>query len=258
MIYSLVHKYDKRRFSIIIVLSIFAVHSYMTTRSERLKEARLKAKLSQSEVAAAVGIKQPSYNYLEKNNNAGSSHIAEIARVLNVDPTWLRTGVMPSNIDDEVAKLLENTPTPLLNSEYNDSNRVWVDLVNIRFSCGNGESIEFHFDDVIKKIPFDEFFFRTHNVKPEGMKLVLAAGDSQEPYVKNGDVFAIDLSDTDIRDGEFYAVYFEGEAMLKQILKEPGGVLVLHSLNSKYRDKIISPENGANFRVIGRQFWRAG
>ena len=46
--------------------------------------------------------------------------------------------------------------------------------------------------------------------------------------------------------------------MLKQIFKESGGVLALHSLNGKYRDKIISAENGANFRVIGRQFWRAG
>lgn len=46
--------------------------------------------------------------------------------------------------------------------------------------------------------------------------------------------------------------------MLKQIFKESGGVLALHSLNGKYRDKIISVENGANFRVIGRQFWRAG
>ena len=61
-----------------------------------------------------------------------------------------------------------------------------------------------------------------------------------------------------LKESRLYAVYFEGEAMLKQIFKEPGGVLVLHSLNGKYRDKIISAENGANFRVIGRQFWRAG
>lgn len=230
----------------------------MTTRSERLKEARLKAGLSQKDVALAVGIKQPSYNYLEKNDNASSTHIAEIARVLNVDPTWLRTGMMPSSVDNEVAKLLENTPTTILNSEHNDSNKVWVDLVNIKFSCGNGESIEFHYDDVIKKYAFDESFFKTYNVKPVNVKLVMATGDSQEPYVKNGDMFAIDLSDTQIKDSEFYAVYFEGEAMLKQIFKEPGGVLVLHSLNGKYRDKIISPENGCSFRVIGRQFWRAG
>ena len=38
----------------------------MTTRSERLKESRLKAWLSQKQVADAVGMKQPSYSYLEK------------------------------------------------------------------------------------------------------------------------------------------------------------------------------------------------
>ena len=90
------------------------------------------------------------------------------------------------------------------------------------------------------------------------MKLALATGDSQEPYICTGDMFGIDLSDKDIRDGEFYAVYFEGEAMLKQIFKEEGGKLILHSLNPKYRDKTVSDINGANFRVIGRQFYRAG
>lgn len=230
----------------------------MTTQSQRLKEARLKAGLSQKQVAEAVGMKQPSYNYLEKSDSAGSAKIAEIARVLNVDPIWLRTGKESTGIDAQVAKLLENSSIPLLNNGDDDGNRVWIDLVNIRFSCGNGESIEFHFDDVIKRISFDESFFKKYNVKPINTKLALATGDSQEPYIKAGDMFAIDLSDTEVRDGEFYAVYFEGEAMLKQIFKEQGGVLVLHSLNGKYRDKVVSTENGANFRVIGRQFWRAG
>ena len=177
---------------------------------------------------------------------------------MNVDPLWLRTGERPTDIDAQVAKLLENSSNPLLNIDGLSDDRVWIDLVNIRFSCGTGESIEFHFDDVIKRVSFDEAFFKQHGVKPANVKLALATGDSQEPYVKNGDIFAIDLADTEIKDGEFYAVYFEGEAMLKQIFKESGGVLALHSLNGKYRDKIISAENGANFRVIGRQFWRAG
>ena len=243
---------------IIIESSIDVGAAVMTTRSERLKESRLKAGLSQKQVADAVGMRQPSYSYLEKNDNASSSLLPEIARILNVDPLWLRTGERSTDIDAQVAKLLENSSNPLLNIDGLSDDRVWIDLVNIRFSCGTGESIEFHFDDVIKRVSFDEAFFKQHGVKPANVKLALATGDSQEPYVKNGDIFAIDLADTEIKDGEFYAVYFEGEAMLKQIFKEFGGVLVLHSLNGKYKDKIISAENGANFRVIGRQFWRAG
>lgn len=230
----------------------------MSSQSERLKEARLKAGLSQKQVAEAVGMKQPSYNYLEKNDKGGSAKLTEIAKVLNVVPYWLRTGKTASDVDADIHKLLEKSPVIEVNSDIEDPTRIWIDVVNIRFSCGNGESIEFHFDDVVTKREIPASVFKKHNVKPENTKLALATGDSQEPYVCNGDEFAIDLSDTEIKDGEFYAVYFEGEAMLKQIFKEQGGKFILHSLNPKYKDKIVSDDNGISFRVIGRQFYRAG
>lgn len=236
-------------------------NALMSTFGQRLKESRLKAGLTQKQVAEAVGMKQPSYQYLEKVDSEGkksSTHLVEIARVLNVDAYWLSTGNAASQVDENLKQLLENSPNIVINSNTNNEERVWIDLVNIRFACGDGESIEFHFDEVIEKHDFPLAFFKKHGVKPENMKLALATGDSQEPYVCAGDIFGIDLSDTEIKDGEFYAVYFEGEAMLKQILKEEGGKLILHSLNSKYRDKIISDSNGSSFRVIGRQFYRAG
>lgn len=233
----------------------------MTTLGQRLKASRLKAGLTQKQVAEAVGMKQPSYQYLEKNdsdNKKSSSHLVAIATALGVDPFWLSTGQSSSDIDNDIKKLLNNTPDVVVDLNENNQDRIWIDLVNIRFSCGNGESIEFHFDEVIEQHEFKDSFFKKHSVKPENMKLALAIGDSQEPYICTGDMFGIDLTDKDIRDGEFYAVYFEGEAMLKQIFKEEGGRLVLHSLNPKYKDKTVSDINGANFRVIGRQFYRAG
>ncbi|MBU3094074.1 helix-turn-helix domain-containing protein [Acinetobacter baumannii] len=230
----------------------------MSTQSQRLKEARLKAGLSQKQVAEAVGMKQPSYSYLEQNPNAGSTLLPEIAKVLKVDPYWLRTGETPENTDKSLSQIIDNSPSVTVSSEEQENERIWIDLVNIRFACGDGESIEFHFDEVLEKRDFPPQFFKKYGVKPENVKLALASGDSQEPYVCTGDVFAIDLADTEVKDGEFYAVYFEGEAMLKQIFKEEGGVLTLHSLNPKYRDKSVSASNGASFRVIGRQFYRAG
>lgn len=230
----------------------------MATQSQRLKEARLNAGMSQRQVAEAVGMKQPSYNYLEKNDKGGSSHLAEIAKVLNVDPYWLRTGQTTSNTDANLKQILESAKSVGVSSEDNKEDRVWIDLVNIKFACGEGEPIEFHFDEVLGRRDFSCSFFKKHSVKPENMIMAIAKGDSQEPYVCTSDEFAIDLSDTTIRDGEFYAVYFEGEAMLKQIFKEDGGRIILHSLNPKYRDKVISDVNGSSFRVIGRQFYRAG
>lgn len=230
----------------------------MSTSAQRLKEARLKAGLSQKQVAEAVGIKQPSYSYLEKTDNSGSSHLAEIAKILNVDPYWLRTGKSSRDVDADLKQLLETKVKSNVNSENNKTDSVWVDLVNIRFSCGLGESIEFHFDDVVAQREIPHHVFKKYGVKPENVILATATGDSQEPYVCNGDEFAIDTSITTIRDGEFYAVYFEGEAMLKQIFKDVGGKLILHSLNSKYKDREITDSNGSSFRVIGWQFYRAG
>ncbi|MFW1636049.1 XRE family transcriptional regulator [Acinetobacter oleivorans] len=230
----------------------------MSTQSKRLKEARLKAGLSQKQVADAVGMKQPSYSYLEQNPGAGSALLPEIAKVLNVDPYWLRTGETTENTDKSLSQIIDKSPNVTVSSEEQENERIWIDLVNIRFACGDGESIEFHFDEVLEKRDFPPQFFKKYGVKPENVKLALASGDSQEPYVCTGDVFAIDLVDTEVKDGEFYAVYFEGEAMLKQIFKEEGGKLILHSLNQKYKDKTVSSDNGASFRVIGRQFYRAG
>lgn len=230
----------------------------MSTPSQRLKEARINAGLTQKQVADAVGMTQPSYNYLEKKDNSGSAKLTEIARVLKVDPYWLRTGKTSTDTDAAVKEILDKASRVTVSSDDNNEDKIWVDLVNIRFSCGDGESIEFHFDDIIGKREIPAHVFKRHNCKPENTVLATAIGDSQEPYVCNGDEFAIDISNTSIRDGEFYAVYFEGEAMLKQIFKEDGGKLILHSLNPKYKDKEITDLNGSSFRVIGWQFYRAG
>lgn len=229
-----------------------------TPLGQRLKQSRLNANLTQDQVAEAVGIKQSTYQALESGKNQKSAFITQIANILKVDAKWLLLGEGVPDVDANIQKLLENSSVPLLNEQHNNEGRTWIDVVNIRFSCGVGESIEFHFDEVLKRVSFDQEFFKQYKVKPENMKIALATGDSQEPYIRSGDMFAIDLTDTEIKDGEFYAVYFEGEAMLKQLIKEPGGVVVLHSLNQKYKDKVITNENGTNFRVIGRQFWRAG
>ena len=135
---------------------------------------------------------------------------------------------------------------------------IWIDVVEANFSCGVGESIEFHFDVINGKFPFPPSFFQRKHVDPSCMRIIKAKGDSMSDFIHDGDMVGIDISQTEIVDGEIYAVYFEGEGMIKQIFKEEGGKLTLHSLNSKYRDREVSEQNGLNFKVMGRQFWRAG
>lgn len=65
--------------------------------------------------------------------------------------------------------LLQETQKTLLESDVfnptvvsNDAadQYVWIEVVEASFSCGTGESIEFHFDAINGKIPFPASFFK--------------------------------------------------------------------------------------------------
>lgn len=88
------------------------------------------------------------------------------------------------------------------------------------------------------------------------MRIIKAKGDSMSDFIHDGDLVGIDISQAEIVDGGIYAVYFKGEGMIKQIFKEEGGKLSLR-LNLSIAIE-VTEQNGLNFRVMGRQFWRAG
>lgn len=224
----------------------------MSDLASRLKKSRLNANKSQEDVAAAVGIKQPTYQALESGKTKKSAFLPLIANYLSVDPFWLATGKGSDTFGEE------DVGSPTIVEHGYDNEFVWIDVVEANFSCGVGESIEFHFDAINGKIPFPPSFLKAKNVTENSMKIIKAKGDSMADFIKDGDMVGINLAQTDIIDGEIYAVYLAGEGMIKQIFKEADGSLILHSLNEKYRDKLVTEENGKNFKVIGRQIWRAG
>jgi SOS-response transcriptional repressor LexA len=219
---------------------------------DRLKDSRKKTGKTQAEVAEAVGMSQPAYQGLESGKNQKSAFLPMIAKYLGVDGYWLTTG---KNDDSHFE---HNLLSPTVTTEGSDDGFIWIDVVQANFSCGPGEDIDFHFDRINGRFPFPPSFFKDKKVMPDTMRIIKAKGDSMADYIKDGDFVGIDISHTTIEDGDIYAVYFAGEGMLKQIFKEADGSLILHSHNEKYRDRTVSEENGQNFKVIGRQFWRAG
>lgn len=58
----------------------------------RVREARKEAGLTQPELAAKVGIKQPTLSDLETGKSEGTTYIATIAAALKVNALWLQTG----------------------------------------------------------------------------------------------------------------------------------------------------------------------
>ena len=223
----------------------------MNTLVERLQKALDDKKLSWSKASTMIGL-SPQAPSKWKKGQIGKETLEKLAELLEVDVGWLLTGK-----DAGVFEPLVTVETVVTTEDYKDE-FVWIDVVEAVFSCGVGESIEFHFDTINGKIPFSPSFMKEKGVTEKTMKIIKAKGESMADFIKDGDLVGINLAQTDIIDGEIYAVYLAGEGMLKQIFKEADGSLVLHSLNEKFPDRIVTEENGRNFKVMGRQFWRAG
>lgn len=137
-----------------------------------------------------------------------------------------------------------------------DENRVWIDRYDYRFSAGTGV-IQWEIRQK-KALPFDAGFFKALGVKPHDCKLAQVHGRSMEPYLFNKDMMMICAAKTHIRDGRIYAIYFEDEPLVKQIFKEPGGTLRLHSYNSEFLDKVITSGQLESLHVAGEVVYRSG
>jgi phage repressor protein C with HTH and peptisase S24 domain len=109
-----------------------------------------------------------------------------------------------------------------------------------------------------KALPFDIGFFKALGSKPKDCKLLTVRGDSMEPFLFNRDMMMVDSTRTHVRDGKVYAIYFEDEPLVKQVFKQVGGGIVLHSYNSKYPDREVPAESMGLVKIVGEVIYRSG
>lgn len=251
------------------------VYSFGMSIGERLDKAMMDAGItSQSELSRMSSVPQPTINRILKNvgkKGPESETVKKLARALNVSFDWLNEGKgaqarNPHQDKDETPAAPRKRELPAdLGNVYawddeeelaGDEHRVWVDRFDYHFSAGTG-LIQWEVRQK-RALPFEMSFFKYHGVKPEHCKLLVARGDSMEPYLFDHNVFMIDSTDTRVRDGERYAIYYEDEPLVKVIFKLPGGGLRLHSYNSKYPDRDIQGDQLQYIQVIGRVIYRSG
>lgn len=65
----------------------------MKTTSERVRQARKHAGLTQRQLADLVGVRQPTLSDLERGESQSSAMLIQIAAACGVNPNWLATGV---------------------------------------------------------------------------------------------------------------------------------------------------------------------
>ncbi len=210
-----------------------------------------------SDIARAIDTTPQNINNWIKRGISKTGAIA-LSEKYNLPIDWILTGVgEPMPLPQEVQDLLNQCSTPKIITEEDKKRLIPIKLYDVRACCGSGNNI-FEFEPLKKELNFEPDFFEKRNLDEKYCVMIYASNDSMEGYICDGDAVMLDKSATDVKDGEVYVVWFEGELMIKRIFKDTGGVLILTSDNKKYRDREVNQDNGDTFRIIGEVVYRSG
>jgi transcriptional regulator with XRE-family HTH domain len=133
-------------------------------------------------------------------------------------------------------------------------NTVAIKRVNVRLHAGvmrlEPDHDETFGDDL--QIPMDVVTQLRRD--PQNLRAFQVKGRSGEPMFFEDDIVVADISDTRAVNRELYAIAFDGEACIKQMLHR-GGQWYLHSINPEFGP--INAKSG-ELKIIGRVVYQPG
>ncbi|WP_353243563.1 helix-turn-helix transcriptional regulator [Providencia sp.] len=220
--------------------------------AKRLLEARVKAGMSQADLAEKVGVSQQSIQKIESGQTSAPRRVADIAKAVNVSAHWLQFGAQDENGKKTEFEVKEWEDIPV----YNDTDFVDIPVLDIELAAGCGSNAEV-IESEEYTYPFRRDELRKYGVSASNAKIVKIVGNSLFPVLNGGDLVAIDVSNKKIKDGDLYAIRDGVLLRVKILIYRPDGGLIIRSFNrDEYPDEQL-PRSEAVTRVhvIGRVFW---
>jgi len=198
----------------------------------------------------------------------------QLSNATNVDYAQLSQWLLPEsnpshrNIRDSSARRLEEItgkPKYWLDTDHKKETVIAVfdDEIpegviaipeySISFSAGNGKTTDIQEIDNSYPAYYRKDWFVKEKINPKKCRRFRVSGDSNDPYICDGNVILVNLAETNIIDGNFYAIRYGDDLRVKKLSKKIDGSVVLDSVNPHYPQEIISPVNlNELFQVIGR------
>jgi phage repressor protein C with HTH and peptisase S24 domain len=124
--------------------------------------------------------------------------------------------------------------TPVTSIDTNNEEYPGIKRVSLKLSAGiTGFGVEMNIEDRTPIVMQKEWFVKRGYV-PDKLLAVTVSGQSMEPGLYDGDTVVINTADTRPTDGEAFAVNYEGELLIKRLVRD-NGLWWLSSDNSDQR-----------------------
>lgn len=235
---------------------------------QNIKRLRIAAGIkSQAELANLCGWKSQSRvgNYEAGTRAVSAIDAGVLAKVLNVTPTDILYG--ETNEAEDFIKGSDTSKNTESNAQWHAGFDLWDSDTQLRddevalpffreveLAAGNGST--YVQENGGYKLRFAKSTLKKSNVDPQHAACVTVSGNSMLPVLRNGTTVGVDTSKKSIIDGDMYAIDHDGMLRVKMLYRIPGGGIRIKSYNSDdFPDEIISPEETAEIKVIGRVFW---
>lgn len=234
----------------------------METLGTRLKQLRKDNRLTQQQLADAIGVSKTSVIYWEKDENLPKHEsLMALAKVLKTTSQWLLSGVpIPEKSNADIATMevgiyQDGDPIP--------DGYVAIDYYDdVYVSAGNGYlNLEKPSNN---KMLFPVDLIRECNVEPSTTKVIHVRGESMFPKLKDGQAISIDMSARTIYDGEIYAFQVGDDTKIKYLFNwnnEGKGGFKAVSANSdknQFPDEYYSPDRieSEGVSILGQYWWK--
>jgi phage repressor protein C with HTH and peptisase S24 domain len=236
--------------------------------SERIARAVRDSGLSQKDIAARVRVSPGAITQWKKGEiqSLKANNLLALAKATGVNPEWLAngTGEMKGEAEGRPAETWATTPEVPAGSsirvyetpeDLDPDSYVWIDRYDINLSagCGNLQWVVNQKDP----ISFRARWFQVKRLNPKDCKALYVRGRSMEPKLEDWDTVLIDTAQTEIIDGEIYAVCLQDEFFIKTVERIAGGVK-LKSENPDFDSIEVRGEELGALRIIGKKVWRGG
>lgn len=214
----------------------------------RLKLAREARKMTQQELADAVGWDQGAIGNVERRDNKSCRYTAALATALNVDLEWLSTGNGEMQKSGNEAEIIEPS--------QKDKYTVIPIFTDVALSAGAGSCPpDVEFAAGYTHMLTDRI--RAVGAQPDCIIEAMLNGNSMEPTITDKSPIRIDTSKASvpIREGKIYAFSVDGELKVKRLLKTATGDIIIRSDNEMYKDEVIAKKDFEKIaRLIGWVF----
>jgi phage repressor protein C with HTH and peptisase S24 domain len=158
-----------------------------------------------------------------ETRGASKGGILLASKVLGVDARAIE-GSENFKFESAVVSSIDNN-----NDEY-----PYIKRVSLKLSAGiTGFGVEMDIEDRTPIVMQKEWFVKRGYV-PEKLLAVTVNGQSMEPGLYDGDTVVINTGDVRITDGDVFAVNYEGELLIKRLVRD-NGLWWLSSDNSDQR-----------------------